>query len=221
MSNCKSDFTSALEYIIPAVIGIFSLFRASQTGGARLQNILRTPTKNKVMVSFTLLWLLSSSKPGSVVAGKLNLRHDTIERLRSWSPLLFFILFLSGVSRELQPERVFSTALVSEAESVVTRQTSGEFLARFLRLETLSQIGFVLIPILDIENRFKRILRRFAPRLLNESETCASCGSISIVLPQLSDACGHVYCYYCAKSEQTPFTCYRCRRKITSFISRS
>jgi len=209
-----------VSLIIKAIIGLYVVIRSPQLGGMRIQNIRRSLTTKGPRMVLGILAIILMRDNGSFISEKLGIGRIHQERLVNGLTLLTPLMFLSGSVSEMRPELAIVGSSPHDAESGVTRQTSSDFIGRFLLLESLASLGLVFLPLFDIESRLKALVRRFAPRLLDDEETCSSCSSSTIVLPHICTPCGDVYCYYCVKSETLPFRCYRCHKKVSSFAPR-
>jgi hypothetical protein len=212
------DYLRFSAIYLKVIVAVLIIFRNPQTGGMRIQNIARAASKSKLfaafLASFTVV-LLSDSTGTLLSRLKISMIHR--ERARGLFSLVTMLLFISGSRAEVRPELIFSGTIPLEDEQSVSRQTSSEFIARFLLLDTLATFSFSLFPYFDIENRLKGLIRRFAPRLVDDRLKCSSCSSETIVYPQQCTPCGHIYCYYCVKSEVVPFRCYKCNNFVTNF----
>lgn len=220
LPNSEFALADKLNLTAKLLIGLVEFLRSPQMGGMRIQNIRRVMTSGKMRLLLPVLIVLITHDRRSLIAEALGIPTHYHERLRSGLSLVTLLLFLSGAVNELRPEHASAGSTPYEAESGMTRQTSGDFMGRFLLLESLSSLSFVVLPLLDIETKVKGLIRRFAPRLVDDRETCSSCTTWSIVLPQKCEPCGDIYCYYCVKAEVIPFRCYRCHNLVNSFSSK-
>jgi hypothetical protein len=205
--------------IIRLFIALHCLWIAPITGSLRTQNTRRYPVRNVISVLSTGIILAMISDKTGVINRSLKVPYEYSERIRSVLPLLSLVMLIIGRTREAKPELVLARSRKAELESGLTRQTSGDFVTRYLLVESVASIGLMIFPVLDIPGCLKSLVKRFAPTLLEGPESCSACGSSTIVFPQRSDPCEHVFCYYCAKSERTPFNCHRCHKIVTDFIS--
>ncbi len=200
------------------LIAVLIILRSPQTGGMRIQNIKRFPVKSKAkaLIASVIALTIIHDVSGTIL-NRLKISIVQRERARGVFSLMTMLLFLCGRKSETRPELVFSGSFTEEEQSTAIRQTSGEFVGRFLLLDSFATFSLTLFPYFDVENRVKGLIKRFAPRLVSDRISCSSCSSEAIVFPQKCFPCGHIYCYYCVKSEVLPFRCYRCNHLITSF----
>ena len=206
-----------VEWFTRLCVPFAVLYRASQTGSSRVQNIQRHRMRTLIAMASSVVSILMFHELPTFIPSRFRLNSTLQERVRGTFSFLAFLLFLSGRTKEIRPEYVMTNSHPHELEANVERQTSGDFVSRFLLLDALASFSFTLFPFLDVEAKVKALLRRVAPRLVDSSETCASCGSASVVFPQVCFPCGDVYCFYCVNLEHIPFRCYKCKKLVTSF----
>ena len=189
----------------------------AQSAGMRIQNLMRPkkPGGLRLLVGLAALILVTDSS--GVIPNRLGLSLTSWSKLRGVVNLAGFLAFLGGFTREVRPENIVSRSEPSVAERDVVRTSSGEFIGRFLLLESLSSIALMVLPAYKVEVKIKELAKRWFRYNGTDACACASCGSESMVFPQTASPCSHAYCYYCISSEDKPFRCYRCDTAVHSY----
>ena len=221
VDGTEAHSSAPVGLVVRLIMAVYFLWFAPITGGLRIQNTRRYPVRNVLSTLIAGLILSFMSDKTAVISGLLKMPHAQSERIRAILPLVSMLLLLIGRTREVKPELLFTGSVKTELETGNSRQSSAEFVTRYLLVESIASAGLMVFPILDIPGRVKSLVKKLAPTLLTGSETCSACGSSSIVLPRMSMPCKHIFCYYCAKSELTPFNCPRCHKVVLDFIPRN
>jgi hypothetical protein len=209
-----------VDVAIRVIIAMYTILRGPQTGGMRIQNIRRILTRKRLALILPLLVSVLMSDSSGRALAKIGLPQYHSNRARNILSFVTLLLFIAGRTSEVRPDLALCGSVPIEAEPGVDRQFSGEFISRFLVVDALANLCFIIFPMFDVEAKVRSLVKRFAPRFLNARESCSGCGSETIVLPQLSGPCEDVYCYYCIRSEVLPFNCYRCHKMVTGFSPR-
>jgi len=165
-----------------------------------------------------LLYLLGTVFAPWVWARAPRLELIKVEKVWVACNLINFLLFLkTGKFRSILT-RVLGMRLVYDKPEA-TRSVSFDFINQQLLYDGFSEMLLCMLPLIEW-NRFKRIgysiLRVFSSSTKNvDTRGCAFCGRENACVPYRTN-CGHVYCYYCIKSQQHPYNCAACNETIVS-----
>jgi hypothetical protein len=183
-----------------------------------MNNIRRTISRSPIKSALTAVNLLAQILP--LFRSSFN-TSPTVrflqEKTQATCTLIMFLLFINGFSREISPSTFGSHPTVSEP--LTTRITTTEFISRFLFIESLSTLGFIFLPFLNVRELLQSAGRRICPTwITGDVFGCVSCSSEGVVFPRRASPCEHLYCYFCSASKPSPFRCDKCSSIVHSFI---
>ena len=197
---------------------IYSLVVAGRrTSSMAVQNVGRSFRHRQWRIMVALLTAIAGSDLSDDICRRLGMSSVSVERCRRVLSASSLVLFLSGMTRELRPSLAVMGSRPVSDDPTIQRINSGEFISRFFLLDSMSSVAILLGPLCDIGGCIRRMVRTHLRLAPSAHETCASCGTSSIVLPHVATPCKHQYCYYCIGSEVLPFTCYECKQKVDSY----
>ena len=131
--------------------------------------------------------------------------------------LFNFILFLIGGQYPTLKERLFCLGMLPKRPQAL-REVNHKYLTREILWHGFSEFIFFILPHFNFFS-LHNIVRRTSGSKSTNSNCCTLCKALPI-LPHLSD-CGHIYCYYCLKSNliaDSNFPCPACNDVATACI---
>ena len=217
LSGVPPNFSSITPLVVKVLIFIALARRGVQSGGMRIQNLKRELGSKRGRLFIAAIVVLIEADTYGAFLGRIGLTMSWRERLRGLLSLACFGSFLPGFTNEIDPGNAVLGSDLREAEAGASRVTSGDFLTRFMLMESVSSLALMVLPLVRFESKLRDFAKRWIPTASSQTPSCASCHTECPVLPHQANPCHHMYCYYCIASEEKPFRCYSCQTAVTSF----
>eukprot|EP00842_Homolaphlyctis_polyrhiza_P000156 jgi/Hompol1/1140/HPOL_001069-RA len=154
---------------------------------------------------------------------------NRIEQLFKAATLVNFLLFLSNGRYRSLIDRLLGMRVVY-AHPTMSRSISFDFMNRQLVWQAFTEFVVFLLSYININGLKRSLVKIFKLKLKVDENLatlpphlCAICfsnnksGESTLHIPFASDACGHVFCYYCLKTEMMSdelFACPRCGVRV-------
>lgn len=132
--------------------------------------------------------------------------------------LFNFIFFLIRGKYPTLKERVLGLGMLPDKPQAI-REVSHRYLTREILWHGFSEFIFFVLPHFNYFS-VRNLVRKVLGSKSSTSTTCCTFCEAIPILPHLSD-CGHIYCYYCLKSNliaDSNFPCPACNDAVTACI---
>lgn len=132
--------------------------------------------------------------------------------------LINFILFLIYGQYPALKERMLGLNMIPERPQAI-REVSNIYLTREILWHGFSEFIFFVLPHFNFFSVRNLVRRVCGSKSSTNTSLCAFCEVLPI-MPHISD-CGHIYCYYCLKSNlmaDSNFSCPACNDAVTACV---